>query len=415
MEGIISKSSVAMLALPAPPAPLRALDDFKGDAQALVTDFFDAWTLELPPQLREVNDKCRDRFLRMGRTRFNVWFKLTTTMVDGIIEWAGGDDGWRESIEEFAGFKFAKPSAPEHQDSGQKRKAEEAVQPPAKEQCVSARLTQLGSLLDEVLPDKCYAVIETEAPDVNAITEPELTLWTDEVLRHIACRFGDWKVGMRLARQYGKQAKARLCLPAYGKTPGYKRDVGRIILQKCKNRLYVRRPLLSPPSRPATSPATAVFCTQHGNSYKTALVVNAIDLTDEAKPRFESKLKGLVGVDDNPQESKYKPCDEAPPKKWQQFSMAMEPSSGARSGAVQDGGVVVFGPATPLPHREGGSDAPAGGSDPPQGMVGAGACAGDHLRDGFAGRFVVAGRGGLVRKLGRPELRPSPFGPSREA
>ena len=236
-----------MLALPAPPAPLRALDDFKGDAQALVTDFFAAWNRDLPPNLREVNDKCCARFLSMGRSRFNVWFKLKSNVVDGIIEAAGGDDGWRESIEEFAGFKFAPPSAPENQElqvSGLKRKAADAAEPPAKEMCVSARLQQEGALLDEVLPDECYAVIETEAPDVNAITETELTLWTDEVLRHIACRFGDWKVGMRLARQYGKQGKARLRLPGYGGMPGHKRDLGKIIWQKCKNRLYVRRPLL---------------------------------------------------------------------------------------------------------------------------------------------------------------------------
>ena len=41
---------------------------------------------------------------------------------------------------------------------------------------------------------------------------------------------------------------------------------------------------------------------------------------------------------------------------------------------------------------------------------------GDHLRrDGFTGRFAVAGRGGLVRKLRRPELRPSPKGPCTRA
>ena len=107
------------------------------------------------------------------------------------------------------------------------------------------------------------------------------------------------------------------------------------------------------------------------------MVVNAIDLTDDAKSRFESKLKGLVGVDDNPKELKYKPCPDTPPlppapQPLQQQPMAIELSSSA----VQDGGVVLFGDAAPLPHSEGGSAvpatpaAPAIVSDPPQGAGG---------------------------------------------
>jgi len=275
-----------MLALPEPPEPLRTLDDFKGDANALVSDFFDAWNWDLPPQLREVNEKCCARFLRMGRTRFNVWFKLTSTVVDAIIESNGGDDGWRESIEDFAGFKFASPSAPEQQAlqvSGQKRQAEEAVQPPAKELCVSARLEGIGELLNEVLPEVCFAVIETEEPDVNAITEPELTQFTDEVLRHIACRFGDWKVGMQLARQYGKQARARLCLPAYGDKPGHRRDLGKIIWQKCKNRLYVRAALCS--HRPRLLPSHPPLpCSVRRKAVGTRLHCASMRLTSPTRP-----------------------------------------------------------------------------------------------------------------------------------
>ena len=103
------------------------------------------------------------------------------------------------------------------------------------------------------------------------------------------------------------------------------------------------------------------------------MVVNAIDLTDDAKSRFESKLKGLVGVDDNPKELKYKPCDEAqrepPPTPPLPIAIATE----LPSVSTHDGGVVLFGDAAPLPHSEGGSAAPAApaiGSDPPQGAGG---------------------------------------------
>ena len=100
------------------------------------------------------------------------------------------------------------------------------------------------------------------------------------------------------------------------------------------------------------------------------MVVNAIDLTDDAKSRFESKLKGLVGVDDNPKELKYKPCDEAqrepPPTPPLPIAIATE----LPSVSTHDGGVVLFGDAAPLPHSEGGSDAPACDSDPPQGAGG---------------------------------------------
>ena len=101
------------------------------------------------------------------------------------------------------------------------------------------------------------------------------------------------------------------------------------------------------------------------------MVVNAIDLTDDAKSRFESKLKGLVGVDDNPKELKYKPCDEAqrepPPTPPLPIAIATE----LPSVSTHDGGVVLFGDVAPFPHSEvGSSDAPACDSDPPQGAGG---------------------------------------------
>ena len=45
-----------MLALPAPP-PERSPDDFYGDSAARVDEFIGVWSRDLPPDLREINEK----------------------------------------------------------------------------------------------------------------------------------------------------------------------------------------------------------------------------------------------------------------------------------------------------------------------------------------------------------------------
>ena len=72
------------------------------------------------------------------------------------------------------------------------------------------------------------------------------------------------------------------------------------------------------------------------------MVVNAIDLTDDAKSRFESKLKGLVGVDDNPKELKYKPCDEAQREPTPTPTLPVAITTELPSVSTHDGGVVLF-------------------------------------------------------------------------
>tara|TARA_B100000768_G_scaffold108151_1_gene100428 strand:+ start:2463 stop:3113 length:651 start_codon:yes stop_codon:yes gene_type:complete len=81
---------------------------------------------------------------------------------------------------------------------------------------------------------------------------------------------------------------------------------------------------------------------QHADTYKKPLVVNTVDLTEEATIRFKSKLQNLVDLDEMPKEHKYQkhssPDTPAPP-----FVPAP-----AASG-TQEGGIVLFGSAHPLP------------------------------------------------------------------
>ncbi len=233
---------VKMLAVPAPPLE-RSLDDFYGDSAARVDEFIAVWSRDLPRDLSEINEQIGFVFQKKGRTRFSVWFKMVYTDVDQIVLENGGDDGWRSTVEDLTGFKFALPKAPGQKELvpsvGQKQRKAEA-ETKADDLCVSARLSMAGSIYDERLPDACYSVVQTEAP--HEMAERELSAFTDEVLQHIACTFGDWKLGMTLARQYGKEAEKRLPpLPTYG-DKSRKGKLGKIIWQKCKNRLYVRRP-----------------------------------------------------------------------------------------------------------------------------------------------------------------------------
>ena len=227
----------------------RSLEDFKGDAQAMVADFITTWNLDLPPALAARNQQMCDTFINVhGRTRFAAWFRLTTAAADRVIakafEGADAGDGWRETIEDLAGFKFAKPLAPESAElvvSAAKRSVPSAEKHKSKlPTSLSGRLTESGLLVAETLPEACFDVIETVNPQGECITEDEVKAFTDAVLEFIAAKHGDWKVGMALARIYGKQAKKKLPnLPDWGATPGNRRNWGTMIFNKCKNRFYV--------------------------------------------------------------------------------------------------------------------------------------------------------------------------------
>ena len=253
----------------------RSVADFKGDGQALVADFFSAWNRELPDPLAARNEEILDGFTsKHGRTRFATLFKLNATQADSIVEAAfvesESGEGWRETIEELAGFKFQKPVAP---DNAGRFSADRTLcgnspglMSTPKPMNVSARLAIEGNLASQVLPEGCFSVIDTADPMNEFITEAELQAFTFEVAAYIASHFGDWHVGRAIARVYGKQAKQRLPnLPDRGACIGRKRDIGRMIQNKCKNRLYVSNAQSNEPQS-----SSDVACTQRAEEIQIA-------------------------------------------------------------------------------------------------------------------------------------------------
>jgi hypothetical protein len=363
---------------------MRPLEDFNGDSQASVAEFFAAWNQDLPPSLADINQRICDRFINVhGRTRFSAWFKLTSTLADSVISGAFRDtdgshtsdsgEGWRSAIEDLSGFRFAKPVAPPSAQLG--------AYPNMKKQNVSARLAASGGLMEETLPESCYDVIDTCNPLEETITEPEVQAFTDAVVVHIASKHGDWAVGRMLSRLYGKQAKQRLPnLPHRGVTRGHHRILGKMIEYKCKNRLHVRSACCKQ-SNPSTVSFEAVTCmfAFSQKPYRSKLTVKAIDLTDDTRELFLSRLSHLVNIDGDAvvQELKYPPEDhtyeheDTPMDDMDDFqnetlAPGSPPNSNANSGpkisenpgSAAPQGMVLFGTSEPLPQTNDSSDKP---------------------------------------------------------
>ena len=229
----------------------RSLASFNGDADALVADFFTAWSRDLPEPLAAINSAICSEMLMTGRTRFATWFKLPASQADQLVKAGHGKDdatwaaGWRLAIEDLCGFKFA-PSGSSVPESAalvryQGVLKSDPTSEPTKPQTVGGRLMASGQFMDERLPSRCFAVVETPNPKLNPITNPETEAVTDEICEYIAATKGCWKMGKPLAKHYGKQAEAELPhLPDYGDDrPGKDRKWWKMIYDKCRNRYYV--------------------------------------------------------------------------------------------------------------------------------------------------------------------------------
>jgi len=241
----------------------RTLDSFYMDAQARVNEFFHVWSSDLVGDDAQSALKIGAEFIRVhARTRFSTFFKLQASVVEQVILENGGGTGWRQTIEELAGFQFEGRSAPASADL-LRTESNESVRPAKKlktDACkhdshpnantISAQLNESGELMGHPLPDHVFSVITTPNPLVNEIKESDLEAFTDSVLAHCSRTFARFNIGRPLARIWGAQAHARLKkLPNYGSVAGEDRSIGNMLYEKSKNRSHVRcRP--APPARP---------------------------------------------------------------------------------------------------------------------------------------------------------------------
>lgn len=230
-------------------AEQRDIESFKHDSQALVTDFFQAMAQDLPPHLADTAMKIADAFLtKHMRARLGSLFKLKHAAALKVVLETGGDEGWLATIEENAGFSFERSDIPPssalvHPSKRSNVEAEAEAEWGAKSRrTVSQKLAHEKVLTTEVLPTSVYSLIETPDFTVNTIKEKELQDTLDEVLVYILEKHHSVRLGRPLANVYAKQITNHLTrLPPYGKKPGHERDVAQMLIDKARNRLYVRR------------------------------------------------------------------------------------------------------------------------------------------------------------------------------
>jgi len=287
--------------------PLPKLSDMKGDADASVMGFFNSYAAELPDELAA---KCRQvgtEFLaRFGKTRLGPLFMLPAQKARDVLA-CNLDDGWLESIEEQAGFRFKEHSVPPSAElvcaMGETAPAKQAKRERKRPDTISE---ELGDMLpQETIPkwifDKC---ITTHEPLVKTLTEPELSGMTSEILSYFASRFGHFKLGSPLCRHLGnKLTRALPHLPAYGSTLGIDRRWGKMLADKAKNRQYVRAAHEPAPSCPSLT--QSVPCLSQ-KDFNTPIEIRSADMTEAVKLKLESSRLcsgGRVTIDISKSES----------------------------------------------------------------------------------------------------------------
>ena len=310
-----------MLAAPLQDAR-RDLSEFKNDTQARTIDFFEAIAYDLPPGTANIATTIGNKFLEKHLSaRLGALFKLRRSQAALVITEAGGDEGWVDTIEEFAGFTFAEPYVPASSALvTDKRSYEQAgdndSEPkPKRMQTVSQVLANDGGLLDEKIPMGCYSVIKTPNYQTNTIKDRELHSVLDEVAAYAVARHKTLKIGKNLADIYAAQVKNELKLiPARGSVPGHLRDLGQMLLDKAKNRTYVCARPHSPSAIPdidERSPARAsnsILRPASQKKYSKPLQIALADVEDddmETVAALNTNEKMILQLNDT--EAKFKP------------------------------------------------------------------------------------------------------------
>ena len=244
-----------MLAIAVPPMP--SLEDMKGDEQAVAADWFGLYAKELPaPVDGELLAISAAIFKKHHRARLGSLFKVAQGAVEETIRAAltalgaadGASDaaaGWREAIEDQAGFRFADANVPA--SAALVHKILPHI-PPAltkKEQMivsgrstVSMDLEKVGPIPNSPLREACFSVFTTDYAHYP-VREDELSLFTDAIICQFASKHLKTNLGAPLLRKIDKQVRRRVILPIYGSKSGLERDVAKMVYDKTTNRKQV--------------------------------------------------------------------------------------------------------------------------------------------------------------------------------
>ena len=244
-----------MSAIAVPPKP--SLEDMTGDEQAVALDWFGLYANDLPApvdgQLRAISAAI---FMKHKRVRLGALFKVAQGAVEETIRAAltalGATDGatddaagWREAIEEQAGFKFADANVPASAALVHKilphiplalTKTEQAIKRGTS--TVSMDLLALGPLPHSPLHPSCFNVFTNDYAHYP-VKEEELSLFTDAVLCQFASKHMKTNLGAPLLRKIEKQVRRRVILPIYGNKSGLERNVFKMVYDKTTNRKQV--------------------------------------------------------------------------------------------------------------------------------------------------------------------------------
>ena len=223
------------------------LENLEGDATALVDDFFKALVAEEPEErdivvLNKINMEIVNTY---KLKRLGKMFKMSRVKALQVINDCGGDEGLLVGIEINAGFTFADQNVPDSAalvGVGKRGSGETTtrVQRPRKQETISDLLNAEGTLLDEIVPEDCYAVITTDCALGLPIDQPEQQRFTDMLLEKYFERFLRFNLGRPLCRLLGAQIEKRLILGPNGDVPGEKRKWWKILYEKSRNRKQVR-------------------------------------------------------------------------------------------------------------------------------------------------------------------------------
>jgi hypothetical protein len=189
-------------------------------------------------------------------SRLGALFKMARRRAEEIMVEAGGDASLIECMELQSGFNFRESSVPASADiivsvtadttdaglgfSKKRNPRNNFKRTPTTVPTLSEVLEYEGTLLDQVVPEHCYALITTYEPNRNPIDSIEESAFTDAVLAHYGEGQMRFNLGRPLCRLLGKQIERRLVLGTRGKVDGTLRKWHSILYEKCKNRYYAQ-------------------------------------------------------------------------------------------------------------------------------------------------------------------------------